>query len=155
MKIYKFYTEQLLEIPISEAWDFFSSPTNLAIITPPKMDFRIINISTGDKMFPGMIIEYIVKPLWSIPMRWVTEITQVKEHDYFIDEQRFGPYKFWHHRHKFVDEDGKTKMIDEIFYSLPFGFIGRLAHVLFVKKNIEEIFKYRTKVISELFNNKY
>ncbi len=144
---------QPLNISLDEAWNFFSSPDNLKHITPPKMGFQIISKHPSNKMFAGMIIQYIVKPLFGIPMRWVTEITHVKDKEYFIDEQRFGPYKFWHHLHQFKIENGKLIMEDHLHYALPFGILGRIANSLFVSKEIAKIFFHREVVITRLFNN--
>lgn len=158
MKLYTLYREQKLNISLDEAWDFFSSPSNLKKITPPYMGFEIKSDYNNQKMFAGMIIEYIVKPLLGFPMKWITEITNLKEKEYFIDEQRYGPYKFWHHLHQFRIENlpgNKTaeKLIitDKVNYSLPFGFIGRIVHKLFVRKKIEEIFDYRSEILKKLF----
>lgn len=158
MKLYTLYREQRLKIPLDKAWDFFSSPENLKKITPPYMGFEIISDYKNEKMFAGMIIEYIVKPVLNLPMRWVTEITHVKEKEYFIDEQRFGPYKFWSHLHLFrtlpagkQSGNGELIMIDKVNYVLPFGIIGRIAHKLFVRKRIEDIFDYRVKSLKEIF----
>lgn len=158
MKLYTLYREHKLNISLDEAWDFFSSPLNLKKITPPYMGFEIKSDFFNQKMFAGMIIEYIVKPLFGIPMRWVTEITHVKEKEYFIDEQRFGPYKFWHHLHHFRIENlngettgGTLVMIDKVNYALPFGIIGRIVHKYFVRKKVEEIFNYRKDVLQKMF----
>ncbi len=151
MKLYQLYKKQELNISLEFAWDFFSAPKNLKKITPPYMGFEIVGISTNDKMYAGMIIEYIVKPVLGLPMRWVTEITHVKENEYFVDEQRFGPYSLWHHLHKFSISNGKLIMEDIVNYALPFGFLGRIAHRLFVRKRIEDIFEYRVKIIEQLF----
>ncbi len=103
-------------------------------------------------MFAGMIIQYIIKPILRMPMRWVTEITHVEESKYFIDEQRFGPYKFWHHLHRFEERNGKLIMEDIVNYALPFGILGRIVNKLFVGKKVKEIFTHREKVLDELFN---
>ena len=114
------------------------------------MNFNII--SGADKsIFAGQIIQYKVSPILGINLNWVTEITHVKENEYFVDEQRFGPYSLWHHRHHFYEIDGGVKMIDEVNYKLPFGFIGRIAHGLFIKKKLKSIFDYREKVLLEMF----
>ncbi len=152
MNFYNIKSTQHLPITLEEAWAFFSSPNNLAKITPPDMGFVV----TSDKkaaevMFAGQIITYTIKPMLGIPVKWMTEITQVKQGDYFIDEQRFGPYKLWHHKHSFTKTATGVEMNDEVNYVLPFGFIGTLAHSLFIRKRIEHIFTYRTKVLDELF----
>ena len=105
----------------------------------------------GETMYPGQIITYTLTPILGIRVKWMTEITHVKEGHYFVDEQRFGPYKLWHHKHTFVETPTGTEMYDEVNYVIPFGFLGTIAHGLFVRKRIEDIFKYRTKVVEELF----
>jgi len=91
MKIYRLHTKQKLPISIDTAWEFLSNPKNLETITPESMGFKTISGDDRD-IFPGQIIQYIVKPLFGIPMKWVTEITHVVDKKYFVDEQRFGPY---------------------------------------------------------------
>lgn len=118
------------------------------------MGFKIISEFNNEKMFAGMIIQYIIKPILEIPMRWVTEITHVEENKYFIDEQRFGPYKFWHHLHRFEEKNGKLIMEDIVNYALPFGILGEIVNKLFVGKKVREIFEYREKVLNEIFNDK-
>ncbi len=102
-------------------------------------------------MYAGQIITYTLTPLLGIRVKWMTEITHVKEGYYFVDEQRFGPYKLWHHKHRFVATANGVDMYDDVNYVIPFGFMGTIAHKLFVRKRIEGIFKYRTKVVEELF----
>lgn len=150
MSFYSLKTEQKLPISLQEAWDFFSSPKNLSKITPKHMGFIITN-QPSETMFEGQIITYKVSPLLGIKISWMTEITTVKENEYFIDEQRFGPYSLWHHRHHFYEIDGGIKMIDEVNYKLPFGFLGSIAHRLFVRKKLKSIFDYREKVLIEMF----
>ncbi len=150
--MYQFKTTQKLNISINEAWNFLSNPKNLKDITPEYMRFDIIS---GDdkKMFPGQIIEYILTPVFNIPFKWVTEITHVKQKKYFVDEQRFGPYSFWHHKHFIKEVEGGVIMEDIVHYKLPLGIIGRLVHRLFVKNKVEEIFSFRRKKLDSLFNN--
>ena len=150
MSFYSLKTEQKLPISLQEAWDFFSSPKNLSKITPKHMGFIITN-QPSETMFEGQIITYKVSPLLGVKISWMTEITTVKENEYFIDEQRFGPYSLWHHRHHFYEIDGGIKMIDEVNYKLPFGFLGSIAHRLFVRKKLKSIFEYREKVLIEMF----
>ena len=152
MKFYSIKSVQHLPISLEEAWDFFSSPNNLAKITPADMGFVISSDKKdGEKMYPGQIITYIIKPLLGIPIKWMTEITHVKEGNYFIDEQRFGPYKLWHHKHSFKKTSTGVEMHDEVNYVLPFGFLGTVAHMLFIRKRIEYIFEYRTKFVDDFF----
>ncbi len=150
MKLYMLSEEQFLPISKQEAWDFFSSPKNLPKITPDYLSFKITSKIGLDKMYPGQIITYIVKPLLGIPLRWATEITQVKDNEFFIDEQRFGPYAFWHHQHWFEEKDGGVLMKDIVHYGLPLGPLGRLANALFVNKQLQGIFSYRKQVVDEL-----
>lgn len=115
------------------------------------MNFRILSNTGNGKMYPGQIITYKVSPVLGIPLFWMTEITHVKEGEYFIDEQRFGPYAMWHHEHRFSAMDGGVEMTDIVSYKLPLGPLGLLAYHLFVKKEVEQIFNYRYKVLEERF----
>jgi ligand-binding SRPBCC domain-containing protein len=152
MKAYHLKFSQNIPISLPEAWDFFSSPMNLAKITPPEMAFTVTSALAADqKMYPGMIITYKVSPLTGIKLNWMTEITQVAEQQYFIDEQRFGPYQFWHHQHHFKAIDGGVQMDDILTYGLPFGIIGQAANSLFVANKLQEIFSFRTQKVNELF----
>lgn len=152
MNFYSIKSTQHLPITLEEAWEFFSSPNNLAKITPPDMGFIITSDKKdGEKMYAGQIITYIIKPMLGIPVKWMTEITHVKEGEYFIDEQRFGPYKLWHHRHSFKKTVNGVEMNDEVNYVLPMGILGTIAHKLFIRKRIEYIFEYRTQVLNKLF----
>lgn len=153
-KVYALDYEQFLPVGIEEAWDFFSSPHNLKKITPPHMGFEITNDIGSGKMYAGMIITYIVKPILRIPIRWCTIITHVEEGKYFIDEQRFGPYALWHHQHRFEPVDGGVMMYDTVSYALPLGPLGRLANALFVRKEVKGIFAYRQKVTDDVFGTK-
>lgn len=153
MKVYQLKREQYLPISLAEAWDFFSSPRNLKDITPPDMGFDIVLIEESKAMYPGMIVGYVVRPLWGIPMRWLTEITHVQAPHYFVDEQRFGPYALWHHQHWFEEVEGGVKMTDLVHYALPMGVLGRLAHALFVRKRLEQIFDYRFRTLERRFGS--
>jgi ligand-binding SRPBCC domain-containing protein len=145
-------TKQLIKSDIKTVWDFMSSPKNLATITPDYMGFEILSDSNTSGMFAGQIIEYYVKPVLGIKLHWVTEITHVQTNEYFVDEQRFGPYQFWHHSHFLKEVPDGIEMTDILRYKLPFGFLGSIANQLFVKKKIAEIFKYRYSKLEELFN---
>ena len=150
MKIYRLHTLQNLPISVDEAWDFLSDPANLKTITPDYMGFNILS-GADRKMFPGQIIQYIVTPLAGIPTKWVTEITHVKVKEYFVDEQRFGPYALWHHKHFIKAIPGGVEMEDIIDYKLPMGILGKLAHPIVVKPKLKEIFDYRYQKLIELF----
>lgn len=151
MGCYIIHRTQKLPITLSAAWDFFSSPKNLKEITPSYMGFEILSNSNSDKMFAGQIITYNVKPLLGIPLFWMTEITHVENGRYFVDEQRFGPYSLWHHQHFFKEIPGGVEMTDLVHYKLPLGILGKVAHRLLVKKQLEEIFDYRYKILEERF----
>ena len=150
MKIYTLNRVQILPVKIDQAWDFFTSPHNLSKITPSSMDFKVLSKNDGP-IHPGMIIRYTVTPILGIPLNWVTEITHVEHQHLFVDEQRFGPYAFWHHLHKFKEVEEGVEMEDLVHYALPFGLIGAAAHELLVKNKLNEIFDFRTKVLREIF----
>ncbi|WP_435262551.1 SRPBCC family protein [Tenacibaculum sp. nBUS_03] len=152
--IYTLEAEQVINVGLKDAWEFFSSPENLQRITPSHMGFKITS-SVDKKVYAGQIITYKVSVLPGIQQNWVTEITQVKEQHFFIDEQRFGPYKMWHHEHWFKElPNGKTVMYDKISYKIPFGFLGVIAQSLFIKKQLTAIFEHRFKTLETLFNAK-
>ena len=152
MKTYQLKFEQKLPISLEQAWDFFSSPLNLAKITPEHMGFIITSdFKEGQKMYPGMIITYKVSPLLGLKLDWMTEITHVKDGEYFVDEQRFGPYALWHHQHHFQEIPGGVHMTDIINYAIPYGVIGRMANAILVEKEVKGIFDYREKKVEELF----
>ena len=150
MKLYTLHTIQKLPVSIEEAWEFFSDPKNLKVITPEYMGFDIT--AGGDRpMFAGQIIQYIVTPVAGIKTKWVTEITHVQEPSYFVDEQRFGPYALWHHKHFFREIEGGVEMEDVVDYKLPYGILGGLVHKPVVRRKLEEIFSFRRKKLLELF----
>ncbi|RYY94666.1 MAG: hypothetical protein EOO11_17420 [Chitinophagaceae bacterium] len=144
--------KQVQQLPLSpeEAWDFFSHPKNLAVITPPHLNLKFTNELHGEEIYPGQIITYKVRPLLGIPLFWMTEITHVERPRFFVDEQRQGPYAIWHHEHHFVERGGGVEMTDIIHYKLPFGPFGNIGHFL-VKKELRNLFAFRRKKITELF----
>jgi ligand-binding SRPBCC domain-containing protein len=150
-KVYSIKTVQVLPISLEKAWDFFSSPANLAEITPKNLGFNIISKHHGEKMYAGQIIEYKVSPVLGIPLYWMTEITHVAQHKFFVDEQRFGPYSMWHHQHHFREVPGGVEMTDIVHYKMPFWFLGDIANTLFVKKQLNDIFNYRFKAVEKIF----
>lgn len=150
MKLYQLHSKQALPISKDKAWNFLSDPANLKVITPEHMGFQILS-GAERPMFAGQIIQYKVSPFPGYTTKWVTEITQVQKGDYFVDEQRFGPYALWHHKHFIKEIDGGVEMEDIIDYKIPFGILGQLAHPLIVKKQLLEIFKYREQKLKELF----
>jgi len=149
--MYQLRSEQKIPTDLITAWDFISSPRNLKRITPDYMGFEIILKELPEKMYPGMIIAYKVSPVLGLKMTWVTEITHVDELKFFVDEQRFGPYTIWHHEHKIEAIDGGVLMSDLVTYLPPFGLFGKIANKLFIAKQIQEIFDYRTKALIEIF----
>ncbi|WP_225876527.1 SRPBCC family protein [Pedobacter psychrodurus] len=152
MKTYRLEFAQKLPVDLDTAWDFFSSPMNLAEITPQNMTFDVTSPNMANtKMYPGLIITYKVSPLFGIKLNWVTEITHVKDKEYFIDEQRFGPFAFWHHQHHFEKIDGGVLMHDTLHYSIGLGPIGTIANAMLVNSKINEIFKFRYQKVEELF----
>ena len=150
-KVYSLKTVQHIPISLGQAWDFFSRPDNLKEITPAKLGFEIISQHHGEKMYAGQIIEYTVKPILGIPLYWMTEITHVQDKQYFIDEQRFGPYSLWHHQHHFKEIEGGVEMTDIVHYKLPLWFLGDIAQVVMVKKQLKEIFDFRVEAVEKKF----
>ena len=152
MKIYRFVRTQKIPINIKEAWNFLSDPNNLKTITPSYMGFHIIE-NENTEMYSGQIIKYTVSPILGIKINWVTEITHVKNLEYFVDEQRFGPYSFWHHKHFIKEIKGGVEMVDILDYALPFGILGRIFHPVIVKPKLNEIFNYKRKKLIKIFGN--
>jgi ligand-binding SRPBCC domain-containing protein len=151
MKIYSIKRTQTLPITQRAAWDFFSSPKNLDMITPKRMKFEILSISGGDKMYAGQIIRYKLQIFSFWTVSWVSEITHVQEPDFFVDDQLFGPYALWHHQHRFRTVPGGVEMTDEIHYAIPFGWLGRLANWLFVGREVNAIFEFRYHTLEQYF----
>jgi ligand-binding SRPBCC domain-containing protein len=151
MKVYTLKRTQILPVDIDTAWNFFSSPKNLARITPSYMKFKILHISGEDKMYPGQVIRYKLYPIPLVPFFWTTEITHVQEPFYFVDEQRTGPYALWHHQHHFKEVDGGVEMIDEVNYAIPLGILGRFSHWMFVERQLNSIFDYRYAYLEKTF----
>jgi len=152
MKIFKLKYSQKLPISLNEAWDFLSSPNNLELITPKSMDFNITDWDRK-KAYTGQIIQYTVKPILGIKINWVTEITHIRAKEYFVDEQRFGPYTFWHHKHFIKEIEGGVIMEDVIHYKPPFGLIGVLLNFLFINSKLNSIFKHRELELIKTFGN--
>ena len=151
MSIFTLQQTQMIPAPIHTVWEFISSPYNLKLITPDYMGFEVLTKDLPDKMYPGMIIAYKVKPLLNIPMTWVTEITHVRDFEFFVDEQRIGPYKLWHHQHHLKEVDGGVLMTDIVNYKPPFGLLGDLSNSIIIRKKLDEIFLYRKKKVEQLF----
>ena len=151
MKIYTLEITQLVKKPLEEVFAFFERPENLSKITPPTAGFEIL---TPGKitMQTGAIIDYTVRPLGP-RLHWRTLITDYDPPHKFIDVQLKGPYKFWHHTHTFEKTKEGTLITDRVRYILPFGILGRLAHVLVVKRQLNNIFDYRRRVIERYFTD--
>lgn len=143
--------EQFIAQPLDHVWSFFSRPENLNAMTPETVSFEILSDVAGVEMFPGMIVRYRISPFAGIKMRWVTEITHVSEGKYFIDEQRFGPYAFWHHLHWFEPQGEGVLMKDILHYKVPYGPLGDIVNLLVVEPKIEEIFRFRKKAVEQVF----
>lgn len=151
MAAYRLEATQAINSTLSEVWSFISSPRNLKHITPEYMGFDIQTANLPDNMYEGMMIEYYVRPLLGIKMYWLTEITHVREFEYFVDEQRKGPYTLWHHEHHIKETTEGVLMTDIVHYIPPLGFLGRLANELIIRKQLKEIFSYRTLAIEKKF----
>jgi len=151
MKLYTLERSQVIRASLADVWQFFSDPHNLAKLTPRWLNL-VVPANTPREVHPGMIITYRIRAVAGIPSTWVTEITQVLNNRLFVDEQRFGPYRFWHHQHHFRETEEGIEVRDLVHYSLPFGPLGRLAHVGLVKRRLEEIFDFRVIAIQAIFN---
>lgn len=152
MSVHTLKRVQRLPIPLEQAWDFFSSPGNLKEITPAYMGFEVTSDPDFlEKMYAGQVITYFVKPVLGIPLFWMTEITHVQHHQFFVDEQRVGPYSLWHHQHHFKAIPGGVEMTDLVHYQAPLGFLGDIANALFIKQQLKGIFDYRWNMLEERF----
>jgi ligand-binding SRPBCC domain-containing protein len=150
MNLHTLHRTQKLPISIEQAWQFFSDPRNLAVITPPWLNLIPVS-DVPDRIYPGMIIVYRIRPFPGMAVKWVTEITHVHRPGCFVDEQRFGPYKLWHHQHHFREIGGGTEIEDLIHYALPLGILGRMTHALTVRRQLDRIFEYRRQSLSRMF----
>ncbi len=151
MPIHVLRLTQVIPASVGECWAFFSDPRNLAKITPPSLDFQVLS-ELPPAIYPGMVIEYRVRPLLGIPVRWLTEITHVAAPHRFVDEQRVGPYAVWHHEHFFTALDGgRTEIRDLVHYVLPFGWLGEIVHPFIVAPQLEKIFAFREKAVAARF----
>ncbi len=151
MAFYQFRKTQTINASLDEVWDFISSHRNLKEITPDEMGFDITSKDLPEKMYEGMIISYKVSPVLGIKTTWVTEITKIKDRHYFVDEQRVGPYKIWHHQHIIETCDQGVLLTDIVSYSPPLGILGKIANSLFISKKLDEVFDYRVKALDRIF----
>ena len=152
--VHQLKREQQINCDIDTAWKFFSAANNLSKITPKDMNFIVRTKMESDEIYEGMIIDYYVSPLFGIKMDWQTEITHVDHHRSFTDFQKKGPYKLWNHFHEFIPNDKGVLIKDTVDYELPMGFLGEIAHKLFVKNKVEQIFSYRFNILEKMFNQK-
>ncbi|HRH67798.1 MAG TPA: SRPBCC family protein [Bacteroidia bacterium] len=153
MSIIQLHFTQKIPVPVETAWDYFSDPKNLSKITPPEMNFRITSEIAKPKTYAGQMIAYTLTPMLGIRIGWLTEITQVNAPYFFVDEQRKGPYKIWHHEHEFSEISGGVEMTDRLTYEIPLGFIGDLMNSMMIRKRIEGIFEYRKNVLEKTFGS--
>jgi ligand-binding SRPBCC domain-containing protein len=153
-KVYKFKKVQIIPCSLQAAWEYFSNPANLQAITPANMGFKVISEHNSAEIYPGQLIEYTVRPVFGIPVYWMTEITHAEKGKFFVDEQRYGPYSLWHHQHHFKKVPGGVEMTDIVHYKIPFWIFGDLANVILVKSKLKEIFDYRFKKVGEIFAKK-
>ncbi|WP_300685421.1 SRPBCC family protein [Chryseobacterium sp.] len=151
---YQLHREQQLNCDKETAWKFFSSPHNLSKITPETMNFIVMSDFGSKAIYEGMEINYKVSPLLGIPIHWKTKIIQVDDHKSFTDFQEAGPYKYWNHHHEFLPNEEGILMKDTIDYELPLGILGRIAHNLFVRKKLNDIFDFRYQFLENFFNEK-
>ena len=151
--MYTLYREQYVTATLAEAWDLLKNPANLNLITPPDLQFNIVS-PIPKVMFNGLIVEYRIRiPLFGVHT-WVAEIKHIREKYSFVDEQRIGPYTFWYHYHELTEANNKVKVIDRVYYKVPYGILGILLHFLFIRKTLERIFDYRGEQLSAYFDNK-
>ena len=150
MATFEYNASQIIPISLEEAWSFFSSPMNLSVITPRYMKFKVLG-SVEKEIYNNMLINYTVSPIFNVPVKWQTKILAVVPSKSFVDVQAKGPFKRWEHQHRFTEVENGIRVDDKVLYELPFGVIGRLAHSLVIRQRVEDIFTYRKKVLSNLF----
>jgi ligand-binding SRPBCC domain-containing protein len=153
MKPFTLERTQILPTTLETAWKFFSNPANLVKITPPGMDFRITSPQQND-VYAGQIITYTLRPLLRVSVNWTTEITHVDRPNFFVDEQRFGPYRFWHHQHRFCEVKGGVEIHDLIHYLLLHDQLASLINSLFVAPRLRRIFDFRNAALLKIFPDK-
>jgi ligand-binding SRPBCC domain-containing protein len=149
MKLHRIHRRQVIPISIIEAWKFFSNPVNLSRITPPWLNLTVIS-DIPRSMHSGMIISYRITPLIRVPTLWISEITHVNMPTYFVDEQRLGPFRFWHHQHLFKEVGRNVEMQDLVNYVMPLGPIGEMVHTISMRKKVEAIFDFRQKALERI-----
>jgi ligand-binding SRPBCC domain-containing protein len=148
--IYRLERRQIIPVPLASAWEYFATPRNLEEMTPPSLSFRI-QWGADEAMFPGQLIGYRVKVAPLIWVNWLTEITMVEPGHAFVDEQRRGPYRLWHHLHRFTAVEGGTECLDRVAYELPFGPLGELMRAIWIHRQLNFIFNYRSEFLKRRF----
>lgn len=151
MRPYRLERTQILPVNLLTAWDFFTNPGNLTKITPPEMDFTITSPAVSETI-AGQIITYTVRPLLGIRVNWTTEITHLQKPDFFVDEQRFGPYRFWHHQHRFKKVAEGVEVTDLVHYLLHQEQMAGLLNRLIVAPRLKKIFDFRSHALQQIFN---
>lgn len=146
---YVFHAEQVVTRPLEEVFEFFSRAENLQELTPPWLNFRILSVDP-QPIRKGTLIRYSLR--WRIfPIRWTTEIVEWDPPNGFVDLQLKGPYQLWRHQHRFIAEGSATRIVDEVKYRLPLGPLGKMAHAMKVRRDIEGIFNYRKQAVEKRF----
>ena len=151
MKTYNLKFEQFIDLPIHDVFSFFSKPENLSLITPSRLKFNILT-PRPIIMEEGQLIDYTLTIMYCLNIRWTTLITKYSKPNIFIDQQLKGPYSLWHHTHTFKEKDGGTLITDQVVYGVPFGVIGRLLHLIYIKHDLKSIFRYRYKILNHIFS---
>ncbi|TRX66199.1 SRPBCC family protein [Carboxylicivirga sp. M1479] len=153
MGFFQIKRRQFIRASIEEVWDFMSSPHNLKRITPEHMRFDVLSKGLPQRIHEGMIICYRVRPLPFFNVKWLTEITHVREGSFFVDEQRVGPYRLWHHQHHLKEVDGGVEMLDVVTYEPPLKLLGSFANALFIRSKLNEIFDFREFALNFIFKD--
>ena len=151
MKTYNIKFEQFIDLPIDQVFNFFSKPENLSLITPTRLKFDILTPSPI-KMKEGQLIDYSLTIMYFIKLRWRTLITDYEKPYKFVDQQIKGPYSLWHHTHTFEEKNGGTLICDNVTYAIPLGIIGQFMHAIYIKHDVNSIFKYRGKILNQIFS---
>lgn len=148
--MHRFDFKQKIKASLDEVWDFFSNPSNLAEITPSKMNFKILD-ELPEKMYEGLLVRYKVSPLPGFRVSWTSEISTIVEKEYFVDTQVEGPFKYWHHEHRFRKIDNEVELIDHLFYQLPMGRLGKMLNEPIAQKKLNSMFAFRHQQVERLF----
>ena len=149
--MHHFTTVQNLPIPLEQAWEFFSNPSNLMVLTHSKMKMQMGSENGLTPIFKGKLLRIRIKLFGFFPTTFLSEITEVQAPSKFIDTQLKGPFAFWQHKHILTEIDGGTKITDDLKFKFPLGFLGLLAYHLFGKKYLKTIFEYRKMVLEKKF----